>query len=226
MYVANSVVHRALVRRAEPRRRGGSGSRSPRAGCRTRCSASTARGTRRAAAAAGSSSAGSTSTRTRCARRRAARPSRRRSRGRSRSYSSAARSPSPRSIAGHFGQGLGELVEEQAAQRARVARVAGEQRALDRLRQVDEREDRPVEVREVRREARLLLLGEAARPGTVTVSTVAEGPQTVLGFPDGNVRVGTSGWSYPSWRPGVLPGRARPVRRSSASTPSASRPSS
>ena len=60
---------------------------------------------------------------------------------------------------GHLGQGVGELVEEQTAQRAGVARVAGEQRALDRLRQVDEREDRPVEVREVGSEPRLLLLG-------------------------------------------------------------------
>ena len=61
----------------------------------------------------------------------------------------------------HLGHGVGELVEEQAAQRARVARVAREQRALHRLRQVDEAEDRPVEVREVRREALALLLREA-----------------------------------------------------------------
>src|SRR5690606_40226211 len=41
------------------------------------------------------------------------------------------------------------LVEEQPPQRARVARVAREQRALHRLRQVDEREDRLVDAREV-----------------------------------------------------------------------------
>src|SRR5205814_10124544 len=40
---------------------------------------------------------------------------------------------------GDLRQGLGELVEEQAAQRARIARVACEERALDRFRQVDER---------------------------------------------------------------------------------------
>ena len=46
-------------------------------------------------------------------------------------------------------QRVGELVEEQPPQRALIARVAGEQRALDRLGQVDQREDRPVEVGEV-----------------------------------------------------------------------------
>ena len=54
-----------------------------------------------------------------------------------------------------------ELVEEEAAQCPGVARVAGEERALDRLRQVDEPEHGPVEVGEVRREARPLLLREA-----------------------------------------------------------------
>ena len=43
----------------------------------------------------------------------------------------------------------GELLEEQPAQRPRVARVAGEQRPLDRLGEVDEAEDGPVEVGEV-----------------------------------------------------------------------------
>ena len=45
-----------------------------------------------------------------------------------------------------------ELVEEQPAQRLGRPRVAREQRALHRLRQIDQREDRPVEVREVRRD--------------------------------------------------------------------------
>ena len=54
----------------------------------------------------------------------------------------------------------GELVEEQPPQRALVARVAGEQRALHRLRQVDEREDGPVEVREVGLEGGALLVRE------------------------------------------------------------------
>jgi hypothetical protein len=54
----------------------------------------------------------------------------------------------------------GELVEEEAAQRPRVAGVAREQRALHRLREVDQGEDGAVEVREVRREPRLLLAGE------------------------------------------------------------------
>jgi hypothetical protein len=72
----------------------------------------------------------------------------------------AARSPSLASQARRLGQRVGELVEEQAPQRALVARVAREQRALDRLRQSDEGEDRPVEVRHVRREALALGGGE------------------------------------------------------------------
>ena len=63
---------------------------------------------------------------------------------------------SPSQAAPGSGQRVGELVEEQPAQRALVARVAREQRALDRLRQPDEPEDRLVEVREVRGEARSL----------------------------------------------------------------------
>jgi hypothetical protein len=59
-----------------------------------------------------------------------------------------------------LGQRVGELVEEQAAQRARVAGVAREERALHRLGQVDEREDGTVEVRDVRREARPLVGAE------------------------------------------------------------------
>ena len=57
----------------------------------------------------------------------------------------------------------GELVEEQPPERALVARVAREQRALHGLGQVHEREHRPVEVREVRR--------EQARSSSVKVST-------------------------------------------------------
>jgi len=34
---------------------------------------------------------------------------------------------------------------------------------------------------------------------------VAKGPRTVLPHPDGSARVGTSGWSYPTWRPGFYP---------------------
>ncbi len=44
---------------------------------------------------------------------------------------------------------LPELVEVEPAQPVLVAGVASEHRPLDRLRQVDQREDRPVEVREV-----------------------------------------------------------------------------
>jgi len=39
---------------------------------------------------------------------------------------------------------------------------------------------------------------------------VAKGPGTVLGAPDG-IRVGTSGWSYPSWRPGFYPAGLDPA---------------
>ena len=38
----------------------------------------------------------------------------------------------------------------------------------------------------------------------------ANGPGTVLRIPDG-VRVGTSGWSYPSWRPGFYPAGLDPA---------------
>lgn len=38
----------------------------------------------------------------------------------------------------------------------------------------------------------------------------ATGPGTVLPIPDG-VRVGTSGWSYPSWRPGFYPAGLDPA---------------
>ena len=34
---------------------------------------------------------------------------------------------------------------------------------------------------------------------------MAKGPSTVLPHADGSVRVGTSGWSYPTWRPGFYP---------------------
>lgn len=34
---------------------------------------------------------------------------------------------------------------------------------------------------------------------------MAKGPSTVLPVTDGSVRIGTSGWSYPSWRPGFYP---------------------
>ena len=34
---------------------------------------------------------------------------------------------------------------------------------------------------------------------------MAKGPSTVLPHPDGSARVGTSGWSYPTWRPGFYP---------------------
>ena len=43
----------------------------------------------------------------------------------------------------------GELVEVEPPQRALVAGVAGEERALDGLGQIRQREDRPVEVAEV-----------------------------------------------------------------------------
>jgi hypothetical protein len=54
-----------------------------------------------------------------------------------------------------------ELVQEQAPQALGRPRVAGEERALHDLGQVHEREDGRVEVREVRAQHRLLLVGEA-----------------------------------------------------------------
>ena len=69
-----------------------------------------------------------------------------------------------RALAGHVpravGHVVGELVQEQPAQRPGVARVAREQRALDGLREVDQREDRPVEVREMGGEPGALGLAE------------------------------------------------------------------
>ena len=56
-----------------------------------------------------------------------------------------------------------ELVEEQSPQRLRGARVAGEHRTFDRFGQVDQGEDRPIEVREVRCERRPLAGGEGPR---------------------------------------------------------------
>ncbi len=53
-----------------------------------------------------------------------------------------------------------ELVEVEPPQRALVAGVAGEQRALDGLGQIRQREHRPVEVAEVRFESDPLRLGE------------------------------------------------------------------
>src|SRR5437588_535567 len=57
-------------------------------------------------------------------------------------------------------QVVGELVQEQTAQRSLIARVAREQGALDRLGQVDEREHGPVEIGEVRRQSLALGRGE------------------------------------------------------------------
>ena len=53
-----------------------------------------------------------------------------------------------------------ELLEEEPTKRSRVARVAREQRALDRLGQVDEAENGPIEVREVGPKEGLLIRGE------------------------------------------------------------------
>src|SRR5262249_6413129 len=75
-------------------------------------------------------------------------------------------------------QRVRELIEEQAAERALVARVAREQGALDRLRKVDQAEDGLVEVREVSGEPCLLGLGErldgvAHGPGNLAPATAA-----------------------------------------------------
>ena len=49
-------------------------------------------------------------------------------------------------------QRVRELVEEEPPQRPRIAAVAGEQRPLHRLREVDQPEHRPVQVRDMRRD--------------------------------------------------------------------------
>ena len=58
---------------------------------------------------------------------------------------------------------LSELLAVEPAQRARIARVAGKERALDRLGEVDEAKDGTVEVREMGPQELLL--------GVVKVST-------------------------------------------------------
>ncbi len=116
----------------------------------------------------------------------------------------------------HLRHRVGELVEEEPPQRAGIARVAGEQRALHRLRQVDEPEHRPVEVREVRREALALLVGERLHREWQALhgGHGREHASAGLGRHIGLV--------LPVLAAGLLPGRARPVRRSSRSTRSAS----
>src|SRR6266542_1176870 len=102
---------------------------------------------------------------------------------------------------GRAGLGLvGELVQEQAAQALAGARVAREQRALDRLRQVAQREDRPVEVGDVRLEARALLRAELLHP----VRRLARRP----------VHESPSRGSSPTVRPGLVG-----TRRTASSTP-------
>jgi hypothetical protein len=75
----------------------------------------------------------------------------------------------------------GELVQVQPPQRALVAGVAREQCALDRLRQVDEREDRPVEVREMRGEEGSLLVGEGL--DRIVHAALATLPRRAAGAP-------------------------------------------
>mgnify|MGYP003333426396 CR=1 FL=1 len=58
---------------------------------------------------------------------------------------------------------LGELIEEQPPERLRRARVPREERALHDLGEVDEREDRPVDAREVRTQRGGLVVGELLR---------------------------------------------------------------
>jgi hypothetical protein len=55
---------------------------------------------------------------------------------------------------------LGELVQEEPSQGLRGPRVAREERSLHDLRQVHEGEHRALEVREVARQDRALVLGE------------------------------------------------------------------
>jgi uncharacterized protein YecE (DUF72 family) len=40
---------------------------------------------------------------------------------------------------------------------------------------------------------------------------VAKGPRTVNPLSVGSVHVGTSGWSYPGWRPGFYPAGLQPL---------------
>src|SRR5205807_8013592 len=56
---------------------------------------------------------------------------------------------------------VGELIEEKTTERARVARVAGKQRSLDGLGEIQQREDRAIEAREVRRETLTPRFGES-----------------------------------------------------------------
>lgn len=71
---------------------------------------------------------------------------------------------------------FGELVEEQPPDRAGVAAVAGEQRALDRLRQIHEPEDGPRGVRDVRRQASQFGGGQVVNGVLHGQGTVPVGP--------------------------------------------------
>ncbi len=81
-------------------------------------------------------------------------------------------------VGGDGRQRLRELLQEQPPQRPGIARIAREQRALHGLRQVDEREHRPVQVGHVRRQASPLgsgqIVGRVAH-GTATLARCAEG---------------------------------------------------
>ena len=114
-----------------------------------------------------------------------------------------------------------ELVQVEPAQRALVAGVAGEHRALDRLRQPDQREDRPVEVREMWLERGALRLAEAldgvVHAGRVRVHLPSRGtggpsaarsgfPQTL---PSLSRRSSPSTRRFPAGLPRRLPARRR-----------------
>ena len=100
-----------------------------------------------------------------------------------------------------------ELVEEQAAQALVAARVPGEERALHDLGQVDEREDRPVEVREVRAKD-LGFVGGEALGHVLHGHLLIEADGTGTGS-----AIGTDGAPPPGGRTGQIPGLPPWVRR-------------
>ncbi len=97
---------------------------------------------------------------------------------------------------------LGEFLEEEPTQRARVSGVAGEEGALDGLGQVHQAEDRPVEVREVRRKEPALGFGEA-------LDRVLHSGRPIVAVP---AVVAAGRFEAPACDDGLSPARARRPR--------------
>ena len=155
-------VRRGTAARSRRRRsRAGSSRATRRRACRrSACIASTAPGMRPDVPTPTPCTAAATPARTPGARPRAAPPNRRRT-PRTRARRAVPRAPRPARVSSPVAPHvLRELVQEQSPQRLLRPGVPGEQRALHDLRQVREREHRPVEVREMAFQGATFVRGE------------------------------------------------------------------